>query len=75
MPPRVMTNADFEKIVDTSDEWIITRTGIRERHIADNGVTCADMAMESAKQAMDMAGCTHEDIDLIIDIFWGGLKL
>jgi len=61
-----MTNADFEKIVDTSDEWIITRTGIKERHIAEDDVTSADMAMEAAKKAMDMAGCTHEDIDLII---------
>lgn len=61
-----MTNADFEKMVDTSDEWIITRTGIRERHIADDNTSSADMACEAAKQALDMAGLTHEDIDLVI---------
>jgi len=61
-----MTNADFEKLVDTSDEWIVSRTGIRERRIAADDMTSADMAMEAARRAMDMAGCTHEDIDLII---------
>ncbi|RKX25958.1 MAG: 3-oxoacyl-ACP synthase [Candidatus Zixiibacteriota bacterium] len=66
VPPRVMTNADFEKLVDTSDEWIVSRTGIRERRIAADDMTSADMAMEAARRAMDMAGCTHEDIDLII---------
>ncbi len=61
-----MTNADFEKIVDTSDEWIVTRTGIRERHIAPDDMTSSDMAVEASKRAIDMAGCTHEDIDLVI---------
>lgn len=61
-----MTNADFEKIVDTSDEWIVTRTGIRQRRIALDDMTSADMAIEAAKRALEMAGRTHEEIDLII---------
>jgi 3-oxoacyl-[acyl-carrier-protein] synthase-3 len=61
-----MTNADFEKIVDTSDEWIVSRTGIRERRIAADAMSCADMAAEASRRAMTSAGCTHEDIDLII---------
>src|SRR5512134_1823980 len=65
-PPRVMTNADFEKIVDTSDEWIVSRTGIRERRIAPDGMSCADMAAAAARNALASAGCTHEDIDLLI---------
>jgi 3-oxoacyl-[acyl-carrier-protein] synthase-3 len=61
-----MTNADFEKIVDTSDEWIVSRTGIRERHIAPDDMSTSDMAVNAADKAMEMAGCTHEDIDLLI---------
>jgi 3-oxoacyl-[acyl-carrier-protein] synthase-3 len=61
-----MTNADFEKIVDTSDEWIVSRTGIRERHIADDGTSTADMSCEAARRALDMAGVTHKDIDIVI---------
>ena len=61
-----MTNADFEKLVDTSDEWIITRTGIRERHIASKDMSCADMSVEAARRALEMSGCKHEDIDLVI---------
>ena len=48
MPPRVLTNADLEKLVDTSDEWILQRTGIRERHIVDPGVATSDLAKEAA---------------------------
>jgi 3-oxoacyl-[acyl-carrier-protein] synthase-3 len=62
----VVTNADLEKMVDTSDEWIVTRTGIRERRIASADMSCADMAAEASRRALDMAGCTHEDVDLII---------
>ena len=62
----MITNADLEKIVDTSDEWIVTRTGIRERHIASADMSCGDMAAEASRRALDMAGRTHEDIDLII---------
>jgi 3-oxoacyl-[acyl-carrier-protein] synthase-3 len=61
-----MTNADFEKIVDTSDEWIVTRTGIRERHVADASISCSDMAVQAATRAMEMAGCGSDDIDLVI---------
>lgn len=61
-----MTNADFEKLVDTSDEWIVSRTGIRERRIADNGITCSDMAVEACKKALEMAGCPNEDVELLI---------
>lgn len=53
-------------MVDTSDEWIVTRTGIRERHIASADESCGDMAAEASRRALDMAGCSHEDIDLII---------
>jgi len=61
-----MTNADFEKIVDTSDEWIVSRTGIRQRRIAQDDMTSADMAIEAAKRALEMSGRTHDEIDLII---------
>ena len=62
-----MTNADFEKIVDTSDEWIVSRTGIRERRIAGANTSCADMAAEAARRALDMAECNPDDIDLVIN--------
>jgi 3-oxoacyl-[acyl-carrier-protein] synthase-3 len=65
-PPRIMTNADFEKLVDTSDEWIVTRTGIRERHIADESITGSDMAVAASRRAIEMAGCTNEDIELVV---------
>ncbi len=66
LPERVMTNFDLEKIVDTSDEWIRTRTGIERRHvIADDQTTC-DMAEQAARRAMDAAGITAADIDLIV---------
>ena len=48
VPPRVLTNADLEKMVETSDEWILTRTGIRERHVVDKGVATSDLAVEAA---------------------------
>jgi len=66
VPPRVLTNADLEKMVDTSDEWIRQRTGIRERHIADPGVATSDLAVEAARTAVARAGLTPDDIDLII---------
>src|SRR5512142_552031 len=65
-PSRVMTNAEFEKLVDTSDEWITTRTGIRERHIAAPNECTSDMAAEAARRAMAQAGVKPEEIDLII---------
>jgi len=66
VPPRVLTNADLEKMVDTSDDWIRQRTGIRERHIADPGVATSDLAVEAARTAVARAGLTPDDIDLII---------
>ena len=61
-----MTNADFEKIVDTSDEWIVTRTGIHERRISDNGIMSSDMAVEAVRKAIEMAECSHEEIEAVI---------
>lgn len=66
VPPRVLTNADLEKLVETSDEWILQRTGIRERHIVDEGVATSDLAREAALEAIKRAGLTPLDIDLII---------
>jgi 3-oxoacyl-[acyl-carrier-protein] synthase III len=65
-PPRVLTNADLEKIVDTSDEWILERTGIRERHIADAGVATSDLATEAARAALAQRGIEASDLDAII---------
>lgn len=66
VPPRVLTNADLEKLVDTSDEWILQRTGIRERHIVDAGVGTSDLAREAAIAAIEKAGLTPDDIGLIV---------
>jgi 3-oxoacyl-[acyl-carrier-protein] synthase III len=66
VPPRVVTNADMEKIVDTSDEWIRTRTGIRERHFAAPGVASSHLATEAAKKVLAVTGTAPEEIDLII---------
>ncbi len=66
VPERVMTNADWEKLVDTSDEWITTRTGIKERRYAVDGQGTSDLAAEAAKKALADAGLNPEDIELII---------
>ena len=66
VPPRVLTNTDLEKIVDTTDEWIQQRTGIRERHIVDPGVATSDLAREAALKAIAQAGLTPADIDFIV---------
>ena len=66
VPPRVLSNADLEKLVDTSDEWIMQRVGIRERHVVDPGVATSDLAREAALAAIERAGLTPADIDLII---------
>jgi 3-oxoacyl-[acyl-carrier-protein] synthase III len=66
VPPRVLTNADLEKMVETSDEWIMQRTGIRERHIVDAGVATSDLAAEAGRKAIEKAGLTPGDIDVII---------
>jgi 3-oxoacyl-[acyl-carrier-protein] synthase III len=66
LPKRVMTNADMAKIVDTNDEWIVERTGIRERHIADESERTSDLGVAAAKQALVRAGVDPVDIDLVI---------
>ncbi len=66
LPDRVLTNADLEAIVDTNDQWIIERTGIRERRIAAEGQFTSHLAAEAAKAAMENAGVTPEEIDLIL---------
>lgn len=66
LPEKVVTNKDLEKNVDTSDEWIRERTGIRRRHIAADDEKCSDMALAAAHQAIEMAGIEATDIDLII---------
>ncbi|MGE5673912.1 MAG: beta-ketoacyl-ACP synthase III [Mycobacterium leprae] len=66
VPEKVLTNKDFEKMVETSDEWIVSRTGIRERHIAEPGEASSDYALKAAQKAMAMAGITGEEIDLIV---------
>jgi 3-oxoacyl-[acyl-carrier-protein] synthase-3 len=66
LPKRVLTNAELAKIVDTSDEWITERTGIRERRIAAEGEMTSDLGLAAARQALERAGCEAEDIDLVI---------
>ncbi len=66
LPEKIMTNADLEKIVDTTDDWIVARTGIRERHIAAAGETCCDLAEQAARRALESAGIEADSIDLII---------
>ncbi len=66
LPERVLTNADLERMVDTSDAWIRERTGIVERRIADDGVTAAEMGERAARRALDKAGLVPADVDMII---------
>ena len=66
LPERVVTNADLEKFVDTSDEWIASRTGIRERRVAAEGETTGDLAFRAAQQALADAGVKAADLDLIV---------
>lgn len=66
VPPRLLTNNDLEKLVDTSNEWILQRTGIRERHIVDPGVATSDLAKEASLRAITQAGLTPHDIDFIV---------
>src|SRR5262245_42589216 len=65
LPQKVLTNFDLEKMVDTTDEWIRTRTGIEKRHIASEGETTVDLAEPAARAAMEAAGVTAKDIDFI----------
>ncbi len=66
LPDKVLTNFDLEKMVDTSDEWITTRSGIKERRIADNGISSSFMASQAAKRALKCAGMKADELDLII---------
>ena len=66
VPPRLLTNADLEKLVDTTSEWILQRTGIRERHSVDPGVATSDLAKEASLIALERAGIGADEIDLII---------
>lgn len=66
LPEKVLTNSDLAKIVDTSDEWITQRTGIRQRHMAAEGEKTSDMATRAAERALHMAGLTGKDIDAVI---------
>lgn len=66
LPEKVVTNADLEKVMDTSDEWIRTRTGIEERRLAEDHIDTSDMAFEAAKKAIEDANISPEDIDLIL---------
>lgn len=65
-PSRIMTNAELERMVATSDEWIRERTGIRERHIAASGEACSDLAVQAGRRALAAAGIAASDLDLIL---------
>ena len=66
LPERVLSNKDLEKFLDTNDEWIYRRTGIRERRIAEKDVNASDLAKEASLRAIEMAGLSPTDIDFII---------
>jgi 3-oxoacyl-[acyl-carrier-protein] synthase-3 len=66
VPDKVLTNSDLEKFLDTTDEWIVSRTGIRERHIASEGEYTSDLATRAAERALAMAGVRGEEIDLVV---------
>lgn len=65
-PPRLLTNADLEKMVETNDEWIVSRVGIRERHIVDKGVATSDLAVEAARKCLAERGISPEEVEVII---------
>jgi len=66
LPARILTNADLEKLVETNDQWIVERTGIRERHIAAEGEFTSDLAAQAAHAALEAAGLEPDDIDLLL---------
>ncbi len=66
VPPRLLTNADLEKLVDTNNDWIMDRVGIRQRHIVDKGVATSDLATEAARKALALRGMAPADIEVII---------
>ena len=66
VPPRVLSNADLEKMVETSNDWILERTGIRERHLVDKGVATSDLAVEAARKALAQRGIPPTDLEAIL---------
>lgn len=66
LPSRVLSNSDLEKMVDTNDEWIVTRTGMKERRIASSGEAASDMGVKAALAALEKAGASKEDVDLVL---------
>src|SRR6185312_3111532 len=66
VPEQTLTNADLERMVDTSDEWITSRTGIKERHIASAGETAATLSIAAGREALERAGITGADLGLVI---------
>lgn len=66
LPPRILTNADLEKMVDTTNEWILERTGISQRHIVSDGMATSDMAVEAARQALASRGLGPKDVEMIV---------
>ena len=66
VPPRLLTNADLEKMVDTTDQWIMERTGIRERHLVDKGIATSDLGVEAARKALAERGIASTDLEAII---------
>ena len=66
LPAKVLTNKDLESLVETSDDWIVSRTGIRERHIAADNEFTSDLALHASRKALDMAGRSTADVDLIV---------
>src|SRR5215210_8757458 len=66
LPEKVLTNRDLEQIVDTSDEWIYSRTGIRQRHIAADNENTSDLALVASRRALQASGLAPQDIDLLI---------
>src|ERR1700710_925874 len=66
VPPKLLTNADLEKMVATNDQWIMERTGIRERHIVDKGVATSDLAVEGAKAFLAKGGVDASEVEVII---------
>lgn len=66
LPEKLLTNKDLEKLVETNDEWIYERTGIRARHMADSGIGTSDLALIASQKALEDAGLTAKDLDLVI---------
>jgi len=66
VPERTISNQDLERLVDTSDEWIVSRTGIKERHVVDRGTNTSDLVARAASDALEMAGLDPEEIDVLV---------